>query len=61
VRVIGTFPAESHPPITYAFALTRRAAANGRARALLAFMAGAEAAPTWRRFGFTAQVRGRRC
>jgi molybdate transport system substrate-binding protein len=52
VRIVGTFPAESHPPITYPFALTRRAEANAEARALLAFLAGPEAAPAWRRFGF---------
>ncbi len=53
VRVVGTFPAESHTPITYPFALTRRAAGHPEAAALLAFLAGPEAAPTWRRFGFT--------
>ncbi|MBS7791634.1 molybdate ABC transporter substrate-binding protein [Roseococcus sp. SDR] len=53
VRVIGTFPAESHAPITYPFALTRRAEGNAQARALLAFLTGAEAAPVWQRFGFT--------
>ncbi|MDO9713061.1 molybdate ABC transporter substrate-binding protein [Paracraurococcus lichenis] len=53
VRVVGTFPTESHPPITYPFALTRRAASNPQARALLAFLAGPEAAPTWQRFGFS--------
>lgn len=53
VRVVGRFPAESHPPITYPFALTRRAAGNAEARALLGFLAGPEAAPTWLRFGFT--------
>lgn len=53
VRVAGTFPAESHAPITYPFALTRRAEGNAQARALLDFLAGPEAAPTWRRFGFT--------
>lgn len=53
VRVVGTFPAESHPPITYPFALTRRAAGNAQARALLAFLTGPDAAPTWQRFGFT--------
>jgi molybdate transport system substrate-binding protein len=50
--VIGTFPAESHPPITYPFAVTRRAAANLQARALHAFLTGSEAAATWQRFGF---------
>lgn len=53
VRVIGTFPPESHAPITYPFALTRRAEAKPQARALLAFLAGAEAAPVWQGFGFT--------
>jgi molybdate transport system substrate-binding protein len=53
VRVVGTFPAESHEPITYPFAVTRRAEGNAQARALLAFLTGAEAAPTWQRFGFT--------
>lgn len=52
VRVVGTFPAESHPPVRYPFALTRRAEANAEARALLGFLTGPEAAPTWRRFGF---------
>ncbi len=53
VRVIGIFPPGSHAAITYPFALTRRAEANAQARALLGFLAGAEAAPTWQRFGFT--------
>lgn len=53
VRVVGTFPPESHEPITYPFALTRRAEGNAEARALLAFLTGAEAAATWQRFGFT--------
>lgn len=53
VAVIGTFPAESHRPITYPFAVTRRAAANRDARALHAFLTGPAAAVTWQRFGFT--------
>lgn len=52
VRVLGTFPPESHPPISYPFALTRRAEGNAAARALLDFLTGPEAAATWRRFGF---------
>jgi molybdate transport system substrate-binding protein len=52
LRVVGTFPAASHEAITYPFALTRRAEANAQARALLAFLSGPEAAPTWQRFGF---------
>ncbi len=53
VRVVGTFPAASHPPITYPFALTRRAEGHAEARALLGFLAGPEAAPAWQRFGFS--------
>ena len=52
VKVVGTFPAESHPPITYPFALARRAAGNDQARAFLAFATGPEAADTYRRLGF---------
>lgn len=53
VRVIAEFPAESHPPITHPFALTRRAETHAEARALLAFLTGAEAMPIWQRHGFT--------
>ncbi|MEO3471286.1 molybdate ABC transporter substrate-binding protein [Roseomonas sp. CAU 1739] len=53
VRVVGTFPVASHTPVTYPFALTRRAAGNAQARAFLAFLTGAEARPTWQRFGFS--------
>jgi molybdate transport system substrate-binding protein len=53
VRVIAEFPPESHPPITYPFALTRRAEANAEARDLLAFLTSAEAMPGWQRHGFT--------
>lgn len=51
MRVIGTFPPGSHTPITYPFALTRRGDTEA-GRALLAFLTGPAAAPTWRRFGF---------
>jgi molybdate transport system substrate-binding protein len=53
VRVVGTFPVGSHEAITYPFALTRRAGNNMQARALLAFLVGPDAAPTWQHFGFT--------
>lgn len=53
VRIVGTFPPASHEAITYPFALTRHAEGNAEARALLAFLIGPDAAPTWRRFGFT--------
>ena len=52
VRVVGTFPVGSHTPVTYPFALTRRAEGNAEARALLAYLTGPEARPTWQRFGF---------
>jgi molybdate transport system substrate-binding protein len=52
VRVLGTFPPASHPPIAYPFALTKAAAGDARARALLAFLTGPASAATWRRFGF---------
>ena len=54
VKLLGSFPPGSHPPITYPFAVTRRAAGRAEARALLAWLAGPGAAGTWRRFGFTA-------
>ena len=53
VRVVATFPAESHPPITHPFALTRRAEGNAAARAFLAFVTSPDATPTWQRHGFT--------
>ena len=53
VQVVGSFPPESHPPITYPFALTRRAEAHEAAHAFLAFITGAEAMPIWQRHGFT--------
>lgn len=51
VAVVGRFPAGSHPPISYPFALTKDAAPG--AEALLAFLKGPEAAPAWRRAGFS--------
>ncbi len=53
VRVLAPFPAESHPPITYPFALTSRAAGHAQPRALLSFLASTDSAAIWRRFGFT--------
>lgn len=52
VRVLATFPADSHPPVTCPFALTRRAAGDAAARDFLAFATGPVAAATYRRFGF---------
>jgi len=51
VRVLGTFPADSHPPISYPFAAV--AGRDGEAaRAFLAFLATDDAAAVFRRFGF---------
>jgi molybdate transport system substrate-binding protein len=52
VRVRGSFPPESHPPIAYPFALTKRGERTEGAREFLAFIAGPEAVPVWQRFGF---------
>ena len=50
VRVVGTFPAGSHPPIVYPAALT--ATAKPGAGAFLAFLRGPEAAAAFARQGF---------
>ena len=52
VRVVGTFPSDTHPPISYPFALLKRGD-NPDARALLAFLTGPEVAPVYRRLGFS--------
>ena len=53
VRIVGTFPAESHTPITYAFARVKRAEANAYADAFLTFATGPHAQAVWQRFGFS--------
>ena len=50
LRLALTFPAESHAPITYAFAQPRRG--DAAAAELLGFLAGPDAAAVWRRLGF---------
>lgn len=52
VRVVGTFAASSHPPISYPFMQLRRAEGDARSRALLDFLSGPHAMTVWRRFGF---------
>lgn len=54
VRVVATFADGTHPAITYPFALTRHGDTPD-ARALFAFMTGPEAAPVYRKYGFTVQ------
>ena len=43
---------DTHPPVSYPFALTRRGD-RPEAQALLAFLTGPEAAPTYRTLGFS--------
>jgi molybdate transport system substrate-binding protein len=50
VRVVDTFPADSHEPITYPAAATRRGSAD--AVAFLQFLRGAEAQTIFRKYGF---------
>ena len=52
VRVAGVFPEDTHPPVSYPFALTRRGD-RPEAQALLAFLTGPEAASTYRMLGFS--------
>ena len=52
VRVVGVFPEDTHPPVTYPFALLK-AGDGPEARALLAFLTGPEAAPVYRKLGFS--------
>jgi len=52
LQLLGRFPAISHPPITYPFALTRQGQQQPQAQALLGFLTGPEAMPHWARFGF---------
>lgn len=52
VAIAGTFPADTHPPILYPFAVTR-AGDSKAARAFLGFLAGPEARAIFVRRGFT--------
>lgn len=51
VSVAGVFPADSHDPVTYPFAVTRTGD-TPEARAFLAFLAGPQARDIWVRAGF---------
>lgn len=51
VRVVGVFPASSHPPIVYPGAVTTRSRNSGAA-AFLGFLQGPRAAAIFRRHGF---------
>ena len=51
VRIVGTFPSASHPPIIYPVALTK--IASPAARAFLTFLEGPEARAIFEKAGFT--------
>jgi molybdate transport system substrate-binding protein len=51
VRIVGTFPDNSHPPIVYPAALTKDAKPG--AKAFLTFLGGPEARATFAKAGFT--------
>jgi molybdate transport system substrate-binding protein len=52
VRVVGAFPADTHPPIVYPAAVTA-AASGAAARDFLQFLGSAEAKPVFEKYGFT--------
>ena len=52
VKVVGTFPEDSHPPVVYPIALVADST-NPNAAALLAFIESAKARPLFERQGFT--------
>ena len=51
VKLIGVFPANSHPAIVYPAAMIK-GVKDPEARKFLAFLLGPEAVPIWREFGF---------
>ena len=52
VRIVGTFPADSHPPIIYPAALTTEGA-NNSALGFLAYLSGPAAKAVFEKHGFT--------
>jgi molybdate transport system substrate-binding protein len=50
VRVVATFPVNSHEPISYPAAAT--ASAGPEAAAFLAFLRSVRAATVWKKYGF---------
>ena len=52
VKVVGVFPADSHPPVVYPFAVTSEAKGDGAAR-FLDFLKGPAAKPFFEAQGFT--------
>jgi molybdate transport system substrate-binding protein len=56
VKIVGEFPADSHPPIIYPAALTR-APKSTDARAFLDMLKGSKARPAFEKQGFTVLVK----
>jgi molybdate transport system substrate-binding protein len=56
VKLVGTFPADSHPPIIYPAALAKDSK-NADARAFLDFLHSARARTAFEKQGFTVLVR----
>lgn len=52
VKIVGIFPADSHPPVVYPFAVTAEARGEGAAR-FLDFLKGAAARPFFEAQGFS--------
>lgn len=52
VQVVGEFPSESHPPISYPVAVVARRG-TAQVREFRVFLLGADAAATFQRFGFS--------
>jgi molybdate transport system substrate-binding protein len=57
VRVVDTFPDDTHPPIVYPMALLAGSTAPA-ARAFVAYLASTAAQATWARFGFAPARQG---
>jgi len=52
VRIVGAFPAESHPPISYPVAIVAKRG-SAPVREFRAYLLGAEAAAVFQRYGFS--------
>lgn len=55
-QVLGRFPTDSHPPIVYPAALTKRGARREAPREVMSALTSADAAATFHRHGFTRLV-----
>jgi molybdate transport system substrate-binding protein len=56
VRIVATFPADSHPPIIYPAALTKESS-NADAKAFFDFLRSAKARTSFEKQGFTVLVK----